>query len=362
MKKIYVRVKSSKYPIYVGSNLLQKIQILHKQKLSGVKNVILISTNKVPKKYKLMVKKSFAKKNFISLDIKDGEKSKNIKNIIHINNKLSKNNFSRDDLIVSLGGGVVGDLSGFAASIFKRGIKFIQIPTTLLSQVDSSIGGKTGINNKYGKNLIGTFFQPDLVIIDLETLKTLPQRHMVAGFAEILKYSLIMNSKFFSWLEKNTKSILKRRDTNIISKAIIESCKCKAIIVKKDEKEKNIRAILNFGHTFAHALETKFNYSSKIIHGEAVLIGMIVACKISLNKKFLSIQDFERIINFYKVNKLNYNYKTFINKKNIKIFLKIIKNDKKFKGKKINLILLKKIGQSIIRSSDNNNSFMPLVK
>ena len=202
MKKIYVRVKSSKYPIYVGSNLLQKIQILYKQKLSGVKNVILISTNKVPKKYKLMVKKSFTKKNFISLDIKDGEKSKNIKNIIHINNKLSKNNFSRDDLIVSLGGGVVGDLSGFAASIFKRGIKFIQIPTTLLSQVDSSIGGKTGINNKYGKNLIGTFFQPDLVIIDLETLKTLPQRHIVAGFAEILKYSLIMNSKFFSWLEK----------------------------------------------------------------------------------------------------------------------------------------------------------------
>ena len=129
-----------------------------------------------------------------------------------------------------------------------------------------------------------------------------------------------------------------------------------------DEKEKNIRAILNFGHTFAHALETKFNYSSKIIHGEAVLIGMIVACKISLNKKFLSIQDFERIINFYKVNKLNYNYKAFINKKNIKIFLKIIKNDKKFKGKKINLILLKKIGQSIIRSSDINNSFMPLVK
>ena len=136
----------------------------------------------------------------------------------------------------------------------------------------------------------------------------------------------------------------------------------KLLLLKKTKKKKNIRAILNFGHTFAHALETKFNYSSKIIHGEAVLIGMIVACKISLNKKFLSIQDFERIINFYKVNKLNYNYKTFMNKKNIKIFLKIIKNDKKFKGKKINLILLKKIGQSIIRSSDINNSFMPLVK
>ena len=149
MKKIHVKVKSGKYPIYVGSNLLQKIQILYKQKLLGVKNVILISTNKVPKKYKMMVKKSFVKKNFISLDIKDGEKSKNIKNIILINNKLSKNNFSRDDLIISLGGGVVGDLSGFAASIFKRGIKFIQIPTTLLSQVDSSIVVKTGINNKY---------------------------------------------------------------------------------------------------------------------------------------------------------------------------------------------------------------------
>ena len=144
-----------------------------------------------------MVKKSFTKKNFISLDIKDGEKSKNIKNIIHINNKLSKNNFSRDDLIVSLGGGVVGDLSGFAASIFKRGIKFIQIPTTLLSQVDSSIGGKTGINNKYGKNLIGTFSQPDLVIIDLETLKTLPQETYSCWFCGNIKIFTYNEFKVF---------------------------------------------------------------------------------------------------------------------------------------------------------------------
>ena len=147
-----------------------------------------------------MVKKSFTKKNFISLDIKDGEKSKNIKNIIHINDKLSKNNFSRDDLIVSLGGGVVGDLSGFAASIFKRGIKFIQIPTTLLSQVDSSIGGKTGINNKYGKNLIGTF-QPDLVIIDLKHLKRCPKTYD-CWFCRNIKIFTYTNSKFFSWLKK----------------------------------------------------------------------------------------------------------------------------------------------------------------
>ena len=165
------------------------------------------------------------------------EKSKNIKNIIHINDKLSKNNFSRDDLIVSLGGGVVGDLSGFAASIFKRGIKFIQIPTTLLSQVDSSIGGKTGINNKYGKNLIGTFFQPDLVIIDLETLKTLPQRHIVAGFAEILKYSLIMNSKFFL-VRKNTKSILKKGTLILFQKQLLKVVNVKLLLLKKTKKKK----------------------------------------------------------------------------------------------------------------------------
>ena len=358
-----VKTKSKKYPIFIGKKILQNIGNIQKKRLPNVKKILLISTRKIPLIYKLIVKKSFSKSlSFTILNINDGEKSKNFNNTIKITNYLSKNNFTRDDLIISLGGGVVGDLSGFASSIFKRGIKFIQIPTSLLAQVDSSIGGKTGINNKYGKNLIGTFSQPEFVMIDLSTLKTLPSREFVSGFAEILKYSLIMNSKFFVWLEKNSHHILKKKKLSIIQKAVLESCNCKSIIVKKDEKEKNIRAILNFGHTFAHALETKFNYSSKINHGEAVLIGMIVACKISLNYKLLSFKEFDRIINFYKLNNFNYKYNNFLNTKNIGTFLKIMKKDKKFKGNQINLILLKNIGKAVIKKADLNKSFFPLLK
>ena len=358
-----VNTKSKKYPIFIGKGVLQNIGKIQKKRLPNVKRILLVSTKKIPQIYKFIIKKSFSKNlNFTILNINDGEKSKHINNTIKITDYLSKNNFTRDDLIISLGGGVVGDLSGFVSSIFKRGIRFIQVPTSLLAQVDSSIGGKTGINNKYGKNLIGTFSQPDFVLIDLSTLTTLPSREFVSGFAEILKYSLIMNSKFFAWLEKNSHQILKERNLSIIQKAVLESCNCKSIIVKKDENEKNIRAILNFGHTFAHALETKFNYSSKINHGEAVLIGMIVACKISLNYKLLSFKDFNRVINFYKANNLNYKYNNFLNKKNIGTFLKIMKKDKKFKGNEINLILLKNIGKAVIKKTDLNKSFFPLIK
>ena len=214
-----------------------------------------------------------------------------MKSVNLILNKLFKFNFNRNDCIISFGGGIVGDVSGFAASIFKRGLKFVNIPTTLLSQVDSSIGGKTGVNNKYGKNLIGSFMQPDLVVSDVSILNSLPKRELVCGYGEILKHSLISNKNFFNWLRKNGKNIIANKNKEIIKKAIIQSCKIKSNIVQKDEREKNLRKILNFGHTFAHGFEAAKNYSRELNHGEAVLLGMLIACDYSNEKKLLTDKE-----------------------------------------------------------------------
>src|SRR5210317_285933 len=297
MKTYLVNTKSKKYPIFIGKNILIKFCKLKEKYLNNTKKILIITSKNIPKKYFLKIKKNLKSTECYTIILPDGERIKQFDQIIKITDLLSKYNFNRKDCVVALGGGVIGDLSGFAASIFKRGINFVQIPTTLLSQVDSSVGGKTGINNQFGKNLIGTFYQPSFVLIDSQTLKTLTYREMVAGFAEILKYALILDKKFFKWLEKNGEVILKRKNFKIIEQAIYQSCRHKAFVVKKDEKEKNIRAILNFGHTFAHALETVTNYSKTIIHGEAVLIGMVVASRLSSQLGYLPSAELKKIIN-----------------------------------------------------------------
>ena len=189
--------------------------------------------------------------------------------------------------MIAIGGGIVGDVSGFAANIYKRGLKFINIPSTLLAQVDSSIGGKTGINNKFGKNLIGTFYQPDLVLSDISLLKSLSKREIICGYGEILKHSLITKKSVFKFLKKNQKKIL-NVESPFIEKAIIESCKVKKYIVQKDEKEKGLRKLLNLGHTFAHAFEATLNFSKKLNHGEAVLMGLKSEILLSYKKKIIS--------------------------------------------------------------------------
>ena len=249
--------------------------------------------------------------------------------------------------MITLGGGILGDISAFSASIVKRGIKFINIPTTLLSQVDSSIGGKTGINSEFGKNLIGTFYQPDLVIADIDTIKSLPKREIICGYAEILKHSLILNKKFFIWLNKNGGEIIKLKNETLIQKAIYESCKIKAKIVEKDEREKNMRQILNFGHTFAHAFEGAKNFSKTINHGEAVLMGIICACEFASLNKILNNKDLKIIKDHFLKYKLNYNIKKYFSKKDIIKILSFMKTDKKNYNNKINLILINKIGQHI---------------
>ena len=248
--------------------------------------------------------------------------------------------------MIAFGGGILGDLSAFISNLTKRGIKFINIPTTLLAQVDASIGGKTGINSSQGKNLIGTFYQPDFVLSDPMILKSLPQREIISGYAEILKHSLILDRRFFMWLIKNGKRIVAERNKALLINAIFKSCKIKNTIVSKDEKEKNLRMILNFGHTFAHGFESAKNFSKKLNHGEAVLLGMMMASQLSCKKKLLPINDLNLIKQHYLKLNLPMDIKTKFIKKEVNKILNFMRKDKKNLDNKINLILLKKIGKT----------------
>ncbi|MDB2341764.1 3-dehydroquinate synthase, partial [Candidatus Pelagibacter bacterium] len=297
----------------------------------------------IPKKLVKNLSSSLLNKRITIHYFKANEKNKSQKSVDKILSILLKKNFNRNDCLISIGGGITGDVSGFAASIFKRGLTFVNVPTTLLSQVDSSIGGKTGVNTSYGKNLIGSFYQPDLVISDINFLKSLPRREIICGYGEILKHSLIADKKFFSFLDKNRSKILNLENTHII-KAIYKSCLIKKKIVESDEKESSLRKILNFGHTFAHAYEATLNYSKKLNHGEAVILGIRIASKFSLSNKLLSINEFKLIETH--INKLNFNQEKLFSKKNTNTILSFMTKDKKKISKKINLILLKKIGSA----------------
>ena len=239
-------------------------------------------------------------------------------------------------------------MSGFAASIFKRGLKFVNIPTTLLSQVDSSIGGKTGINNKYGKNLIGAFYQPSLVISDIIFLKSLPKREIICGYGEILKHAIISDKKFFSFLDLNGSQILNLKSP-LIEKAIFKSCSIKKRVVEADEKEMGLRKILNFGHTFAHAYEATLGYSKKLNHGEAVILGIKSAAKFSLSNNILNIKEFNFIENHLNSLSLPNKINKFFSTKDLTKILSFMKKDKKNNMNKINLVLLKKIGSPIYK-------------
>ena len=304
---------------------------------------LLVVDKNVPKKFISKIRKSLRNKKLFIFLITANEKNKNQKTTNSILQILLDKNFSREDCLIAVGGGITGDVSGFAASLFKRGIKLINIPTTLLAQVDSSIGGKTGVNTIYGKNLIGSFYQPNLVLADTLFLKTLPKREITCGYAEILKHSLISDKKFFLYLNKNVQNILKLKSP-FIEKAIFESCKIKKGVVQKDEKESNLRKILNFGHTFAHAYEASMTYSKKFNHGEAVILGIYSSLKFSLENKLISLSEFNLIIGHLKKAKLSYNVSKYFSKINTKKIISYMLNDKKNNSEKINLILLKKIG------------------
>ena len=359
--KLIVKTKSEKYPIIIGRNLISNLSRIFKTNSINFKKCLLVLDRNIPNKYIKQISSSLKKYEVYKFIYNANEKNKNQKNVNKILDLLLQKNFSRDDCLISIGGGITGDVAGFAASLFKRGLKFVNIPTTLLSQVDSSVGGKTGINTSEGKNLIGSFYQPNLVISDIEFLKTLPKREIICGYGEILKHSLIANRKFYYYLTKNCKKIL-QLSTPYIDNSIYESCKIKKEIVEKDERESGLRKVLNFGHTFAHAYEASLNYSRKLNHGEAVILGMNTALNFCFDNKLIKKRDYESIMNHIINTKLPSSLKKFFKKKDANKILSFMLSDKKNRSNQISLVLLKKIGNPVINKEYSKDKILKFLK
>ena len=358
--KLNINTKSQKYPIIIGKGLYNNLQKLMDNNSIFFNKCLIVIDSKIKKKIISKILSKFKKKKIVYF-FKANEKNKNQKNVDKILNVLLKNNFQRNDCLISIGGGITGDVSAFASSIYKRGMKFVNVPTTLLAQVDSSIGGKTGVNTSYGKNLIGSFYQPNLVVSDTDFLKTLPKREIICGYAEILKHALILNKNFFSFLDKNASKILKMKSP-FIEKSILESCKIKKKIVELDENEKNLRKILNFGHTFAHAYEATLDFSKKLNHGEAVLLGIISATNFSMQIKLLSKKDYFMIKSHFAKNNLISSLNNYFTEKDLQKLLLFMKKDKKNTNNLINLILLKKIGNIKLNLNFTNRKVYQFLK
>lgn len=342
MKKITVNFNDNSYPVFIGNNILSKLKNEIDNNFLSSKILIVCDRN-VYEIYEEILIKTFRKygKKLNYYILPPGEKSKSYSELNKIYNCLIDIHFGRDGLIISIGGGVTGDLASFAASTFMRGANLIHIPTTLLSMVDSSIGGKTGLNFNKKKNIIGTFYQPNSVFIDTNFLHSLPRREYVSGLGEIMKYAFISNRKFYSFLNENYRSILKA-DIGLLERTILNSISIKTAVITKDEKDTHLRRILNFGHTFAHAYEGLSNY--KIRHGEAVTIGIISALILSAKLKILSRERFNEFIQLPLKSKL----KNKIRDLNLEEVVLFMKSDKKNKGGKINFVLLSKIGKILI--------------
>ena len=279
-----------------------------------------------------------------------GESQKSFDGLQAVLDALFKAGFDRNDTVIAFGGGVIGDLTGFAASVFKRGCQFIQIPTTLLSQVDSSVGGKTAINNQYGKNLIGAFYQPKLVLADTSVLKTLPERELKAGYAEVVKYGLLGDRGFFDWLDENGQDVLALK-AGAIAQAVAVSCETKARIVASDERERGERALLNLGHTFAHALEIEAGYSGDLLHGEAVSAGMEMAFELSAAQKLCAPEDATKVkSHFSKLGLTSINDVASLLGDPHKL-LSHMDQDKKNEGGALTLILARAIGEAFVQKA-----------
>ena len=359
--KLNIVTKTDKYPIIIGSNLTSSVSKIFKLNSIDFDKCLIVIDKSVPKKFVSNIKKSLKNKKIYVLFFNASEKNKNINNVNKILEVLLNKNFSRNDVLISLGGGITGDVSGFAASLFKRGLKFANIPTTLLAQVDSSIGGKTGVNSKYGKNLIGSFYQPSLVLSDIQFLNSLSKRDIICGYGEILKHSLIDNKKLFNFLNKNIKKIL-NLSSPFIETAIYESCKIKKKVVEKDEKEAALRKVLNFGHTFAHAYEAGLGYSHKLNHGEAVILGMKTALNFSLRENILSKKEYNLIVNHINNSGLPSSVKKYFSIKDLNRILSFMTKDKKNNSEKINLVLLKKIGKPIFNKEYSKKKLSSFLK
>lgn len=342
MREIIVELGERSYPIYIGKGLLkQKECFLPWVKGKQVMCVTNTTLSNLHKGYLDEVLSALAGVDLVVLP--DGEQHKNLDTLNLIFDALLEKKHNRTTTLLAFGGGVIGDMTGFAAASYQRGVDFIQVPTTLLSQVDSSVGGKTGVNHRLGKNMIGAFHQPNCVVIDTDVLLTLPDRELSAGLAEVIKYGLIADKVFFAWLEANISRLVEKND-DALAYAIEQSCKIKAAVVAQDEREGGVRAILNLGHTFGHAIEAHQGYGAWL-HGEAVGAGMVMACKMSQKLGWLDQEWVERAIKLIRAAGLPVEPPKNMNKQD---FMKYMSVDKKVLDGSLRLVLLKGRGEAIV--------------
>ncbi len=356
--KIRVNLADKSYDILIGEGQIASLQQFLAQK--NYSKIFIITDENVAKLHLPRLRANMnGVQNFV-FEITAGEKSKDFATLETLSEAILQNNIDRNSLIIAFGGGVVGDLAGFLASIILRGVDFVQIPTTLLAAVDSSVGGKTAINSRAGKNLIGSFYQPKLVICDLDFLQTLPDREFRAGYAEALKYGLIEDKEFFNFLDKNLDKIF-ARDKDLLRQIIAKSCQSKADIVSQDEKENGVRALLNFGHTFGHVFEIETGYSNKLLHGEAVGIGMLMAAKMSTKLDMLDASQYEIIKNHITRAGLNIDLQALSENWNIDVLVQHLYKDKKTENGALTFILLEEIGKAVIKKSVAVDEFRKVV-
>ena len=341
MQTLYVELGERRYPIFIGSDLDPKA--LLEPYIQG-RQVMIVSNETIAPLYlaRYVAAIEALGKTVATCILPDGEKYKDIQHLTLIFDALLASGFNRDCTVLALGGGVIGDMAGFASACFQRGVYFIQVPTTLLSQVDSSVGGKTGINHPLGKNMIGAFQQPQVVLADMSQLKTLPSRELSAGLAEVIKYALLGDTDFLTWLEQHIDDLV-QGDEAALAEAVYRSCAHKARIVANDEKEQGERALLNLGHTFGHAIESYLGYG-EWLHGEAVATGMVMAADLSQRMGWISAEDLART-------------KNIIQRANLPIvcpqiplddFLAYMAHDKKVLNGQLRLVLMQAVGQAII--------------
>ena len=338
LKELKVDLGERSYPIVIGSGLLGSYDLTP---WVGGGQVMIVTNDTVAPLYLEKVKGCFPGKQVDVVTLPDGEAHKNWQTLNLIFDGLLENRHTRHTTIAALGGGVVGDMAGFAAACYQRGVPFIQIPTTLLSQVDSSVGGKTGINHPLGKNMVGAFHQPQAVLIDTDTLGTLPAREVSAGLAEVIKYGLIRAPQFLDWLENNMDA-LRSLDAAALGEAIYRSCECKAEVVSLDEKEGGLRAILNLGHTFGHAIETFAGYGNWL-HGEAVGTGMMMAADLSVREGHITEADKDRTDALIRIAGLPDKAPAGMTEED---FMRLMAVDKKNVDGQIRLVLMRALGDA----------------
>jgi len=341
MRTLTVDLGDRSYPIFIGAGLIGDPD-LYRPYIHG-RQVMIVSNETVAPLYLAKVEAALADYRLASVVLPDGEQYKNLDVLDRIYSALLENRFDRRCTLIALGGGVIGDMTGFAAASYQRGVDFIQVPTTLLSQVDSSVGGKTGVNHRLGKNMIGAFHQPQCVIADTATLATLPDRELSAGLAEVIKYGLISDLAFFEWLEQNIAALMARDDA-ALAHAIERSCRDKAAVVAADEREAGQRALLNLGHTFGHAIETGMGYGSWL-HGEAVGAGMCMAARMSARLGWLDDAQVQRVDRLVAAAGLPTRPPADVAPQR---FIELMAVDKKVLDGQLRLVLMHDIGKSVI--------------